>query len=73
MGVEAGRVLADELPPPADEDLLILGVAHVGCLEEAIRLLRSQQAPLKTNLPVMTLEVMEEKSGSAVGLPALLH
>lgn len=69
MGVEAGRVLADELPPPKDEDLLILGVAHMGCLEKAFRLLRSQRAPLKTDLPIMMLEVMEEGSGPAVGLP----
>ncbi|MCA1600248.1 MAG: hypothetical protein LC776_00920 [Acidobacteria bacterium] len=69
MGVEARRVLADALPPPADEDLLILGIAHMDCLEQAFRLLRSQRAPLETDLPIMTLEVMEERSGPDVGLP----
>lgn len=69
MGVEAGRIFADELPPPVDEDLLIFGVAHMDCLEAAFGLLRSQRVPLSTDLPTMMLEVTEEGSGPAVDQP----
>lgn len=69
LEVEAGRMIADELPPPADEDLLLLGVAHMVCLEQTLRLLRAQRGWLKPDLPVMTLEVVERESIPNVGLP----
>jgi hypothetical protein len=69
IGVDAGHVLADVFPPPSNEDLFILGVAHRSCLERARQLLRTQQAPLKANLPRMTLEVTERVSVPDLGLP----
>jgi hypothetical protein len=69
IGVDAGLMFADIFPPPSDEDLFILGVAHRSCLEQARWLLRAQRAPLKENLPSMTLEAIERASVPDFALP----
>jgi hypothetical protein len=50
IGVDAGRMFADTFPPPSDEDLFILGVAHRTCLEQARRLLRAQKMLWGSNM-----------------------
>lgn len=60
IGVGAAQMFADPLPPPRQEDLLLLGVAHRGCLETARDNLRRRLAPLEAELPRISVEEFDE-------------
>ncbi|GAB2497460.1 hypothetical protein GCM10027063_40910 [Promicromonospora xylanilytica] len=54
--VDVGRMFADPLPPPNDEQLYMLGVAHSSCLPTAVALLRARSTQLADDLTEMDVE-----------------
>ncbi|WP_433052566.1 hypothetical protein [Dactylosporangium sp. CS-033363] len=62
VNVDPLRMVADELPPPADEPLVALGVAHNVCLELSVARLRRREIELPDVLPIAMLEVLDHNT-----------
>ncbi len=59
MNVDPLRALADRLPPPSDEALVLLGVVHESCLELSVSRLRRREVELPEALPLAALDASD--------------
>lgn len=60
IGLKPDRVMVEE--PDADDrgDSFLLGIAHRGCVDEARRRLLTGQVPLAIDLPLLTMDGVDE-------------
>jgi hypothetical protein len=66
----AGFPFADDMPPPSDEPLFLLGVAHRSCVADAYERLRRQEVDLPAELPSLLLAADVDGPAPDVHLPS---
>jgi hypothetical protein len=62
INVDPHRMIADSLPPPSGEPLVVLGVTHEACLELSVSRLRRREVRLPDILPLAMLEVLDNET-----------
>jgi hypothetical protein len=74
IGTAAGLSVSDPLPPPASEDVVLLGVAHKDCIKQARDRLRLGAVELDDVLPALMLDIPAKDDPSLrVNLPAAVN
>jgi hypothetical protein len=68
--MSANQMQSDPLPPPQDEKVIILGVAHKSCFHQALELLRRGVATISNQSPEVHLEWGDHLPRFDFGAPA---